>query len=499
MQSLKPDDAHNRDLVDRVHPSDWISPTPAERYNLVVVGGGTAGLIAALGSAGLGARVALVERHLLGGDCLVHGCVPSKGVLAAAHTAHATRHAAAMGIHAGDVSVDFAAAMERMRRIRAGISHHDSAKKLADAGVDVFFGAGRFTGTNQLAVGELTLDFARAVICTGARPMRPPIEGLDEVEVLDNEGIFELTELPERLVVICAGPIGCELGQAMSRLGSRVTLVDAAPRILPRDDADASAIVAAQLESEGVSLRLHSRVLRVAETQGTKQVVLSHDEGEETLETDAILLAVGRRPNVEGLGLDAAGVRISKQGIEVDDQLRTSNPDIYASGDVASRFQFTHAADALSRIVIQNALFLGRKRASDLVIPWATYTDPEVAHVGISLERALTRGDVQVFEVPFSDNDRSLLEGEETGFARAFTDRRGRILGATVVGRHAGEIIGPLSMAMTHEWTLNHLQQVIFPYPSRMDILKRLAGAWSRTRLTPTVATILRAWPAWRR
>ena len=498
MTRLPPDDQHNRAMAALVHPSDWPAPVAsAARYNLVVVGGGTAGLIAALGAAGLGGKVALIERRFLGGDCLITGCVPSKALLAAAHVAHQARRAGEYGVEVGGVQVAFDQVMARMRRLRAEIAHHDAATRLADAGVDVFFGDGRFTGVDAIAVDGATLRFARAIIATGARAQRPPIPG--GALAIDNEGVFELTLLPPRLVIVGGGPIGCELGQAFRRFGSAVSVVELGPRILGNDDTDAADILARQLEREGVALHTATTVLRF-EAQGDEQVVVVEQGGtQRRLVCDTILVATGRSPNVEGLGLDAAGVATDQGGVRVDDRLRTSNPRIYAAGDVASRFKFTHAADALARVAVQNALFFGRKKASDLVIPWATFTDPEVAHVGMGQDEAARRADVQVFEVPFADNDRSVLEGEPIGFVRVYADAAGRILGASAVGRHAGEIIAPLALAMTNGVGLAQIAGTIHAYPTRIGVLGSLGNNYNRTRLTPAVARLLRTLLAWRR
>ncbi|MGD2114855.1 MAG: FAD-containing oxidoreductase, partial [Acidobacteriota bacterium] len=391
---IRPADEHNRELVENVHPPDWVAPEPADRYHLVVVGAGTAGLVTAAGAAGLGARVALVERHLMGGDCLNVGCVPSKGLIRAARAWHDARTAdrfggpAVPGGGADRIGGDFGAVMERMRKIRAGISHHDSAERFRDLGVDVFLGEGQFVASDALEVGGRQLRFQKAVIATGARAGVPPIEGLEDAGYLTNDTLFELTERPDRMVVIGAGPIGCEMAQTFARLGSEVTLLDLMPRILPREDPEAAELLQGVLERDGVRLGLGVTISRVV-TEGGARVVHYERDGERfEARCDALLISAGRAPNVEGLGLEAAGVEYDRKGIRVDDRLRTTNQRIFAAGDVASAYQFTHVADALARIAIQNALFYGRARASDLVIPWCTYTEPEVAHVGLTHEEA---------------------------------------------------------------------------------------------------------------
>ncbi len=489
-----PDDVHDRALVDNVHPPGWVNPAPKGRYNLVVLGAGTAGLVSAVGAAGLGARVAIVERHLMGGDCLNVGCVPSKGVLRASRAAAAVRDAAAYGVRvAGPVDVDFAAAMARMRRLRAGISHNDSAHRLAKLGIDVYFGDARFVATDAVEVAGARVRFARAVIATGGRAAAPPVPGLAEAGFLTNETVFQLTELPRRLVVIGAGPIGCELAQAFRRFGSSVTVVSLDPRLLPREDEDAAGILAARFERERVVLRLGAKLLRV-ERRGRAKIVVYEQEGRvEEAACDEILVAVGRAPNVEGLDLEVAGVAAGRTGVEADDRLRTTNRRIYAAGDVCSAYKFTHAADAMARIVIQNALFFGRKKASSLVIPWCTYADPEIAHVGLYEREARERGlDVTTITVPLAEIDRAVLDGDADGFARVHADRkRGRILGATLVAAHAGEMIGEMALAITAGLTLGTLAAAIHPYPTQAEVWKRAGDAWNRTRLTPRVRGIL--------
>jgi pyruvate/2-oxoglutarate dehydrogenase complex dihydrolipoamide dehydrogenase (E3) component len=497
-----PADLHDRRLVENVHPPGWTNPRPAGRYDLVVLGAGTAGLVSAVGAAGLGARVAIVERRLMGGDCLNVGCVPSKGVLRASRAAAEVREAGAYGVRiAGAIEVDFGAAMERMRRLRAAISHNDSAHRLAQLGVDVYFGDARFVAGDAVDVGGATLRFVRAVIATGGRPAAPPVPGLAEAGFLTNETVFSLTELPRRMVVIGAGPIGCELAQAFRRFGSAVTVVSLDARLLPREDPDAAAVLAGRFEREGVVLRLGAKLLRLERRSGAKVVVFETAGQLEEVACDEILVAVGRAPNVEGLDLESAGVTAGREGVEVDDRLRTTNRRIYAAGDVCSAYKFTHAADAMARIVIQNALFFGRKRASTLVIPWCTYTDPEIAHVGLSEREARERGlDLATITVPLAEIDRAVLDGEPEGFARVHADRKsGRILGATLVAGHAGEMIGEMALAITARLALGTLARAIHPYPTQAEVWKRAGDAWNRGRLTPRVRGILQRVLSFRR
>ena len=499
---ILPDDHHNRELVENVHPSAWVNPTPAGRYNLVVLGAGTAGLVSAVGAAGLGAKVAIVERHLMGGDCLNFGCVPSKGVLRAARAVQAVRTAEAFGVRtSGLVNIDFAAVMERMRRLRAGISHNDSARRLATLGVDVFIGEAKFVGRDAVHVGGQRLRFSRAVIATGARAADLPIPGLAEAGFLTNETVFSLTELPRRLIVIGAGPIGCELAQAFRRFGSDVTVVSLDARLLPREDADAAAVLAEQLKREGIVTALGAQIRGVERRDGGKVLLFERNGKREEVIGDEILVAVGRAPNVEGLGLEAAGVAFDKSGVKVDKRLRTTNRRIYAAGDICSVYKFTHAADAMARIVLQNALFFGRKKAGALVIPWCTYTDPEVSHVGLYEKEAQERGlDVVTLTVPLKEIDRAVLDGEGDGFARVHADRKsGHILGATLVASHAGEMIAEMSLAITAGLSLATVSKTIHPYPTQAEVWKRLGDAWNRSRLTPRVRGLVERFLRWRR
>ena len=496
-----PDDDYNRRLVANVHPADWANPAPARKYNLVVLGGGTAGLVSAVGAAGLGAKVALVERQLLGGDCLNFGCVPSKGLLRAARAAHEFSDGASFGVRIqGSLLVDFAAAAERMRKVRARISEHDSAQRLAGLGVDVFLGDASFVGPEAVQVGAQRLRFSKAVIATGARAAEPPIPGLGEVGYFTNETVFSLTQAPRRLAVIGAGPIGCELAQAFRRLGSQVSIVGRAKRLLPREDQETAALLQGVFEKEGIALRLDAKVERVEQQPGAKVLVVSRSGERDDIRCDEILVAVGRAPNIEGLGLAQAGVAFDERGVRVDGRLRTSNPRIYAAGDICSAYKFTHAADAMARVVIQNALFFGRKRAARLVIPWCTYTDPEIAHVGINEDQARKRPDVATYRVDMSTVDRAILDGEELGFAKIHARKKdGQILGATLVARHAGEMIPELVLAMGERLGLKTIAGTIHPYPTQAEILKKAAEAHLRSRLTPSLQQWLKRYFRWRR
>ncbi len=514
--AVPPDDEHDEHdgtLIANVHPPDWVNPTPADRYNLVVIGGGTAGLVSAMGAAGLGARVALVERHLLGGDCLNTGCVPSKALISAARAIADARRVGASGVGASGIGAsgvgasgagaeaDFGAVMARLRRLRAGIAPHDGVRRITGAGVDVFFGEARFISDRTVAVGDARLHFARAVIATGARPSLPPIPGLAEAAAHTSGTIFSLTALPRTLVVIGAGPIGCELAQAFARLGSAVTIVSLDARVLPREDPDAAAVVSAALAEDGVQLRLGARLVRVGRSAAETTVVFDRGAGEEQVSAACVLVATGRTPNTEGLGLDQAGVEVDRSGVVVDDHLRTTNPRIFAAGDVCSPLKFTHAADAMARIVLQNALFPGRARVSRLVVPRCTFTDPEIAHVGRTRADAGRDGlPCLTLDLPLSDVDRAALEGETRGFARLHVHpATGKVLGATLVARGAGDMIGPVVLAMTAGLSAGALADSIAPYPTQGEVWKRLGDAWRRTRFSARVRSLVGVWLRWAR
>lgn len=499
---LQPHDEHNRRLTSLVHPEDWKNPVPRSRYNLVVVGAGTAGLVCAAGAAGLGARVALIERAYLGGDCLNFGCVPSKALLAAARTAAAVRDAGELGVHVPPgARVDFAQVMERMRRLRASIAPNDSAERFRGLGVDVFLGEARFTDARTVEVGGARLSFSKAVIATGARAAAPPVPGLETVPYLTNETVFFLTSLPRRLAVLGAGPVGCEMAQAFARFGSQVILVGSARGILPREDRDAAAYVRESLLRDGVRILTCGKSVRVSGAAGAIRLTASGPDGDCDEVVDQLLVAAGRKPNVEGLGLEEAGVAFSGQGVRVDDFLRTSNPDIFAAGDVCSAHQFTHAADFMARTVLRNALFKGRARVSKLVIPWCTYTDPEVAHVGLTAGDAADKGvAIETFTRELAEVDRAILDGRTGGMVRVHV-RKGTdtIVGATIVAAHAGDMIPEITLAMTKGLGLGSIAGTVHPYPTQAEAIRQTADMFNRTRLTPLVKWLFARWLAWGR
>lgn len=496
-------DDFDKILLDNCHPADWVNPEPADRYNLVVIGAGTAGLVTAAGAVGVGAKVALVERHLMGGDCLNVGCVPSKCMIRSSRVVADIRDAAAFGVNvSGDVKVDFGAVMERLRSLRSRMSAHDSVKRFKGLGVDVFLGHGRFSGPDTIEVDGRSLRFSKAVVATGARPSCPPFEGLEDIEYLTNENVFEITECPPRLAAIGAGPISCELAQAFQRLGSRVTLIQREDQILTREDPDAAKIILDRFRSDGINIMLNSDVKRVSRSSEGKVIEIETDGKQEKVVVDEILIGVGRTPNVEDLGLDLVGVRYdAKRGVEVDDRLRTTNRRIFAAGDVCLRYKFTHTADAAARIVIKNALFWGRAKVSALTVPWCTYTDPEIAHVGMYEKDAQEHGiPVKTFSKSFDDLDRAIADGEEEGLIKIHVkEGTDRILGATIVARHAGEMISEITTAIARGIGLGALSYVIHPYPTQAEIIRQMGNAYNRTRLTPRVKKIFSKLMAWKR
>ena len=470
-------DRFNREWRELVFPSGYRNPKPAARYNLVVIGAGPAGLITAIAAAGFGARVALIERHAMGGDCLNVGCVPSKALLSA--TAR---------------GADFNHAFAWLRQVRASIAPHDSVERYSHAGVDVFLGEARFVDAHTIEVGDARLRTRKTVIATGARAAVPPVPGLQDARPLTNETVFDLEVQPRRLAILGAGPAGCELAQAFARLGTEVHVIERQPRVLPSEDAEAAAVVATALVADGVQLHLGRAVARVSASDSAHAVLI---EGGDRLDADQILVAAGRRRNTDGLALERVGVGLTGDGaIVVDDRLATAHPDIFAAGDVCSPLQLTHNADAQARIVIQNALFRGRARTTKLIVPWCTYTSPELARVGLTRAEADQTGRaVDVWRMEWSQMDRAHTDAALEGFVEVLTEKgRDRIVGATLVGKDAGEQLAPLLVLMNNGLGLNAIGRTILPYPTRSEYLRRLADAYNRRRLTPAVAKLFRWW-----
>eukprot|EP00181_Compsopogon_caeruleus_P000307 CAMPEP_0184689220 /NCGR_PEP_ID=MMETSP0312-20130426/30535_1 /TAXON_ID=31354 /ORGANISM="Compsopogon coeruleus, Strain SAG 36.94" /LENGTH=774 /DNA_ID=CAMNT_0027146547 /DNA_START=629 /DNA_END=2954 /DNA_ORIENTATION=- len=589
-QRVRPFDAFNRQWLDKVRPISWVDPRAKDKYHLVVIGAGAGGLVSAAGAAGVGARVALIEEHLLGGDCLNVGCVPSKTLLASAREASRLRDHARLedlGLHLdGNVKVDFGRVMERVRSVRADIADNDSAERFSKKlGIDVFLGRGRFTSRNTVEVNGQTLEFAHAVIATGGSPRIPPIQGLQELfreysggnhgaaPILTNENIFNLTELPETLGVIGSGPVGIELAQAFQRLGSSVTIFSRGGRILEKEEPDLAQILQCQLERDGLSLQFNVEYEKVeAEPNGIVSIFVRHGSERRQYRFAALLVAAGRVPNVSKLGLESADIdyddpegfasaigsrrptallvaagrvpNVSKLGLEsadidydesryettdvffqflivsavvswhkdhqppissphfylargvrISDRFETSNPRVYAVGDCTSDIKLTHVADFMARGAVRNALFFGNQKFSDLIIPWCTYTDPEIAHVGIYPSDAKKEGlNIDTYEKWFRDNDRAMTDGPTTpGLVRIHV-RQGsdKIVGASIVGPHAGDLISEITLAMRAGVGLGTLASVIHPYPTYADAIRACGDQYNRTRLTPTIRAAFR-------
>lgn len=451
--------------------------------DVCVIGAGSGGLSVAAGAAQMGARVALVEKHKMGGDCLNYGCVPSKALLAAAHAAQAQRAPGAFGVAAHEPGVDFAKVHDHVHGVIAAIAPNDSVERFTGFGVTVILGTARFAGPRAViaktAAGETRIRAKWIVIATGSRAAVPPIPGLDTVPYFTNETIFERTAPPQHLIVIGGGPIGLEMAQAHRRLGARVTALELAT-ILPKDDPELVEVVRRRLSGEGVALLEHTKVLR-AERRGAGVAVEIERQGQrETIEGSDILVAAGRTASLDGLDLDRAGIAFTKKGVTVDARLRTSNARVFAVGDAAGGYQFTHVANYHAGIVIRQALFrLFWSRADIRAVPWVTFTDPELAHVGLSEAEAATRhGEVRVLRWPFHENDRAQTERATAGMIKVVTTRRGRILGADIVGKSAGELIHPWVLAVANGMKIGKLAGYIAPYPTLGEVGKRAAGSY---------------------
>jgi len=520
-----PLDEHNLTLLNHVHPTGWVDPKPQNKYDLVVIGAGAAGLVTSSGAAGVGARVALIEANLLGGDCLNVGCVPSKALIHAAQLAHTVKNSDFLGDSGifinGNVEIDFAKIMERIRRIRAQISHHDSAERFTkELGVEVFMGRASFVDKTSVVVNGEVLRFNKAVIATGGYPSLIPMQGLEELNALNthpgdgprpyvmtNETFFNMTKQPTALAVIGPGVIGLEMAQSMQRLGTAVTVMGRSGRILPKEDLDHSKIIQNQIEKDGVAFKLSVSEYISIEMSGKvldnglpemKFKIREEINGEKVITemlVDAVLVATGRRPNVTGMDLEAAGVEYdSRVGIKVNDRLQTTNSKIFSAGDCCTTFKFTHAADFMARTVIRNALFFGKDKMSNLLIPYATFTDPEIASVGLYGKDCEKKGiNYRTFEKNFADNDRAICDGETTGMVRIRVEEKSdKILGATIIGKGAGNMISEITLAMQSSTGLGALAAVIHPYPTNAEAVRQSGDLYNRTKLTTSVKSILR-------
>ena len=494
-------ESDNHAFPENFHPVTWKSPRPADRYNLVVLSGGYGGSLTALEAVRAGAKVAVVERNLPGGVCLNSGCIPSKVLLRTARLYAEMKNGGNYGATMPRaVDIDFAAAMKHMRRVRARISRRRSASELRLNGIDVFFGEGRFTGPDAVTVNGATLRFRRALIATGAHPFIPQIPGPSEAGYLTNETVFELTERPRSFLVIGGGPLGCELAQAFCRLGSRVSIVQDEPLFLSQEERDAAQILSDSLARDGIDIHLNTQITWVRTKGVRKQVELVNDDSRSIFGVDTILVGAGRAPNVQGMNLKAAGVKYDDlNGIRINDFLQMSNPAIYGAGDVCLEHKFAHIEGASAHFVTQNALFFGRQRLSELTVPWCTYTDPEIAHVGMYVKEAREKNIAgKTITVPMHEVDRAIIDGEDEGFVKIHVkEGTDRILGATVVASHAGEMISDISLAIAAGIGLRRLARASHPYPTQAAAIKLAATTCCRANRSRSLAWCSRKWMKW--
>lgn len=466
-------------------------------YNVVVIGAGTAGLVTAAGTAGLGGRVALIERGKMGGDCLNTGCVPSKALISSARLVEQIRRAEEWGLEKQEPLFEFGKVFARMRERRARLAPNDSVERFESLGVDVFRGQARLLSPHEVAVGDTVLKARNIVIAAGSRAAMPALEGLDAVPHYTNETIFdELQKKPDRLLVLGGGPIGCELGQVFARLGVAVTIAQKAPQILEKEDADAAGVLRRRLEAEKIRVLTGVEAKMAVRQGGTVRVWIEGDEDRRPLDCDAILIAAGRTPNTDGLDLEKAGVEYGQKGIRVNACLQTSQPNIYAAGDIAGPYQFTHVADAHARVVVRNILFPWKKaRFDDTVVPWCTYTDPEVARVGLNEDQARKRGIAcDVWMEPLEKLDRAVVESAEAGFAKVLTAKgKDEILGVTLVSERAGDLLHEFVLAMKAGVGLKRISGMVHAYPTFAELAKRLADQHQKGRLTPFAKRVF-AW-----
>ena len=462
--------------------------------DLVAIGGGTGGLVTAAGAAYLGLKPALVERSALGGDCLWTGCVPSKALIASARLARNIDHASTLGLQSDGARSDFRTVMERMRAARATVAHHDDPERFRKMGVSVHFGAARFLDASTVEVeGVGRLRSRRFVIATGAVPAIPPIPGLKEAGYWTYETVFDQNELPGSVVILGGGPIGLEFAQVFARLGSRVTVLEMAPTILIREDPDVAAFMHRLLTAEGMEIRVGTAATAVR-TNGNTAVVETSDGTSVT--ADRVFVATGRRPMTDGLNLEAAAIRTDGGAVVVDSRLQTSSGSAWAVGDVTGALQFTHVAEQMAKVALRNAVIPGSTKIRYDSVPWVTYTDPEIAHVGMSEAEAEAEGGT-TYRYELDDLDRAIVDASAVGFVKVSADRRGRVLGATIVAHGGGELILPLVMARQHGLTLGRIANTIFPYPTMVEGVKRAAGEYMRSRLDTPSGRLLKRIIQW--
>ncbi|MBI2083315.1 MAG: mercuric reductase [Deltaproteobacteria bacterium] len=471
-----------------------------QRYHLIVIGAGSGGLVAAAGAAGLGAKVALVEKHKMGGDCLNTGCVPSKAIIRTAKLIYDTKTGHRFGLCDLHPEINLSRIMESVRSVQSKLEPHDSPDRFRGLGIDLHFGSFRFISSHEITDGKVTLSAKRFVIATGASPFVPPIKGINEIPILTSDNVWGLKELPKRLVVLGGGPIGAELTQVFARLGSKVTVVEMLDSLLIREDTEVSQFIKERFIKEGIEVLIGHKAVEVRKSGDSFELIAQEGQKGKHIPFDQILVAVGRAPNVNGLDLEKAGVKFSKKGIEVDEYLQTSAKHIFACGDVVGPYQFTHTADFQARLILRNALFPGRSKINYRVVPWCTFTDPEVARVGFNEREAKEKGiPYDLYSYSFNDLDRAVCDREEGGFIKILTEKgSGQLLGITIVGSHAGDLLHELALAMHQRIGLKKIASMIHVYPTLAEISKRIADTYQRSHMTPRLKQWLATYFKWR-
>lgn len=486
-----------QEIARNLRPADWQNPEPAGRYDLAVIGAGPAGLLAARFAAAQGARVALIEAAAIGGDSTNIGCVPSKTIIRSGRLCSDVRQARHFGVEVPEAGPCSVSALERVRKVQARISRADSAACLTDEGIDLFFGAARFADHRSLRIGDKTIRFVRAIVATGGTLRPPDVPGLAEIGYVTVETLFNRDSLPRKMMMIGGGPLGCEMAQALARLGVDIVLVQSAPKFLPREERDAAQLLSEALARDGIEVHLNTTAVSARQTAQGKEVALSTGGDPFAITVDEVMIGVGRMPRIADLDLDVAGIAADPEtGIRVDDFMRTTNRRVFAAGDVCGKYMFTHVAEAGARLAVHNALFFGRRRFSRLTIPWCTFTDPEIAHVGLYADQAISKGiAIKTYTILMHEVDRALTDGEETGFVKIHV-RQGsdRILGATVVARHAGEMLNEITLAMEHGIGLCALSRVIHAYPTQSAAIKAAADACVADRQVPRLRQMSSRW-----